>query len=656
MAKWPLLGAGRGPAGRRVLDWAVSGGGAPLVVSGSAGSGKSHLLAWWVTGGQHDPATTVHGLAPARGLTADAVAWELGRQLGYGPLSPGGLLERIRTDRRPLTLGFADLHRARPGCHEALVEPLLGFPHVRLLLETAGTGYVPDGAVVVDLDDPTFTDQAEFAAWYGEQAPAAPAFTANQVFPHPAAARLAATIPGPPARGDVAAVWWERLPEAARPALQTLAALRGPVPADVWELVHARLTGDPAPGEAVGAAVARLPRGTVHEVPPGGPLVEGADARIVDILKSEALTSAYARDHVLGHALAAGTAERLLRDAGFLVHGSAAAVAAALADPDTARAAPAVLAPLWRRAAPVLSAPGMSDPERAALLHCVALADAPPMAALLRPVAERHAWTAVWFDPGRSFTALGPGTGSSTGTVEGALLAADAIGRVHALDPATGAELHRVPSPAAVRPFALAALGDGLLLLDREQVLHLSPADTPAFGEAAYLHNPQGPSALAALPATGHLAVGDTAGRVHLWRSPAYDPEPLSRPLHNAPVSAVAVVRSARHDLTFCLSGGLDGTLRLWAAPDEPMQAPVERRDRVITALAAADTPSHGPVAVAAWSDGRASVWNLLDARVRPVPLPHRADALGLRPDGLLTATGPGGTYALGLHLDRLWA
>ncbi|MEU1617968.1 hypothetical protein ABZ479_11795 [Streptomyces sp. NPDC005722] len=645
----PALGAGRGPAGRRILEWATSGTKAPLAVTGSPGAGKSHLLAWFVAGAQRDPGTMVHGLAPARGLAVDAMSWELGRQLGYGPLSPEDLLGRILADPRPLTLGFADLHRARPGCREGLVNPLLDFPHVRMLLEAGDAGSVPDGAFVVDLDDPVLTDHAEFAAWYAGLVPAGAAFTADQVFPHPATARLATTVPGPPAEGPVTAVWWARLPEAARPALHTLAALRGPVPRDVWELLHAQLTGDPAAREAVAAAVERLPAGAPYEVPPGGPVVADLDQRIVDVLKSRALTSSFAREHVLGHAVAAGTADRLLRDAGFLVHGSATAVTAALSDPDTAAAAPAVLAPVWRRAAPVLTTPGLSDPERAAVLHAAALADAPQMAALLRPVAERHTWTAEWFRPGDSFTALGPGT------VEGELLAADPLGRLHALDPATGADLRRVPAPTEVRPLALAALGDGLLLLDRDQVLHAFPPGTVAFGAAAHRHNQDGPSALASVPASGLLAVGDAEGRVHLWRSPAYDPEPLSRLLHQAPVSTLAHVHSARHDLSFCLSGGLDGTLRLWATSDEPMPDPVERRDCVITALAAADTPAHGPVAVAAWADGRAGVWDLLGARVHPLPLLHRADAIALTPDGALTVTGPGGTYGLRLHFDRLW-
>lgn len=193
---------------------------------------------------------------------------------------------------------------------------------------------------MVDLDDPALTDRAEFAAWYAGLAPAGAAFTADQVFPHPATARLAATVPGPPAEGAVPAVWWVRLPEAARPALHTLAALHGPVPRDVWELLHAHLTGDPSASEAVAAAVERLPEGSGYEVPPGGPVAAGLDERIVDVLKSRALTSSYAREHVLGHAVAAGTADRLLRDAGFLVHGSATAVTAALSDPDTAAAAP----------------------------------------------------------------------------------------------------------------------------------------------------------------------------------------------------------------------------------------------------------------------------------------------------------------------------
>ncbi|NUQ99111.1 MAG: hypothetical protein HOY79_22005 [Streptomyces sp.] len=52
---------------------------------------------------------------PSASLFTDAFAWELGRQLGYGPLSPDRLLERLTADPRPPAALVPDLHLAGRG-------------------------------------------------------------------------------------------------------------------------------------------------------------------------------------------------------------------------------------------------------------------------------------------------------------------------------------------------------------------------------------------------------------------------------------------------------------------------------------------------------------------------------------------------------------
>lgn len=89
----------------------------------------------------------MHAVGFARGQTARTLAWQLGRQLGYGPTEPDELLGRLRADPRPVLLAVTDLHQAgrgpahlpsgRPGTVvDDLLAPLLGLPDLRLIIET----------------------------------------------------------------------------------------------------------------------------------------------------------------------------------------------------------------------------------------------------------------------------------------------------------------------------------------------------------------------------------------------------------------------------------------------------------------------------------------------------------------------------------------
>jgi hypothetical protein len=75
----------------------------------------------------------------------------------------------------------------------------------------------------------------------------------------------------------------------------------------------------------------------------------------------------------------------------------------------------------------------------------------------------------------------------------------------------------------------------------------------------------------------------------------------------------------------------------------------------VVTALAAADATAAGPLVAVAWSDGALHLWDLLNARMRPLVAPHRADTLALSPEGVLYAAGRTGTTALRLDLAGLF-
>ncbi|MER0481898.1 hypothetical protein ABR737_26790 [Streptomyces sp. Edi2] len=153
IATWPPLegvAAAHGPA---LLNWAADT--SPerprvCLVRGAKGSGKSQLLAWFLMGSAGHPRTVVHAAVLAEGLFTDAFAWELSRQLGYGPLSPARLLDRLAVDQRPLMLLVPDLHRsgrgpadrppARPATLvEDLLVPLLELPGTRALVEVGNS-------------------------------------------------------------------------------------------------------------------------------------------------------------------------------------------------------------------------------------------------------------------------------------------------------------------------------------------------------------------------------------------------------------------------------------------------------------------------------------------------------------------------------------
>ncbi|WP_407286455.1 hypothetical protein [Streptomyces sp. BP-8] len=576
LAQWPPLAADRSAAGQALIEWAAATGAARprlCLLRGGRASGKSHLLAWFLTGAASHPATTAHATVPTQGLITDAVAWEMGRQLGYGPVPPHRLLERVAADQRPLLLLLPDLHLAGRGPSDEpagnpqtivdeFVLPLLQFPHVRAVVETGETTLLADQEhQEVDLG----------------------------ALPFPGIERPADTP-------------------------LSFAALRAIIPAT-------------AAGRPIWSQAPRQSRERILDA-----AIDAGDGRAVS---------------------------SLLADPGFLLHGSAAAITAALRS--RATAAPAGLRTIWERAAPQLSSVEHDISERAALLHAASLGVSPSLSEYLRPLAEQHHWSATWAQHGQ------PTAAQVQLPQEGGLLVSDLLGRLHQHDSATGHRTGMLPAPAALRPSGIAASSaDALLILDETGSLHAVTADedglaATVFGHIASHHgqvslttDTHQPTAIGSCPHSSLVAIGDAYGAVHLWSLNEYRPMPQSCRLHTMPVTAVVCLQVPEEELTFVISAALDGSIRLWEASQAPMETPLDQRPALVTALAAATTPV-GPVVAAAWNDQEIHLWHLLSGTVCVLPLLYRCNSLTLTSTGQLTAGGPDGFHALRLDLDKLW-
>ncbi|MFC1400935.1 MULTISPECIES: hypothetical protein [Streptacidiphilus] len=586
VADWPAL---EGPSvllAPALLDWASRTDPAcPRVclVTGGRGSGKSHLLAWLLAGSHQHPATTVHATVPAQGHIAVTMAWEIGRQLGYGPTGPEELLARVEADPRPLRMIVPDLH-----------------------LSGRGSGDLPSAtpqAVVTDLLGPLLSLPGVRAAIEVDRAELLP----------PEFQPLVLALPpgGPPFRRRAF-------------ASASVAASTAAVPQDA---------APPAPGADWQAA------------------------------------SATARETALDLALRQGAASRLLMDPGYLAYGSPVAITAALAD--TRIAVPRSLRTVWASAGPALSSTELLDPERVAVLHTAAVAVDPRLAEFLRPRAEQHSWTARWSRPGLRTAGLALAEGAPT---EGALLAADLIGRLHRHDPADGSLTGRITTEPSLRPVHIAAVDpEHLITLDATGHLRLVPvsetgsagAQDPApAGLHAFVqeHNASvlargNPPVTAVAADRGTVVIADADGSFHLWQvgSRTAAAGHTHRP-HQVPVTALSCLAlpEVRDGLVLVFTGAGDGTVRLWdSASGRSMPEPIERRNALPTALASVNTPT-GPALAVAWSDRRLHLWRPTQGRMTPLPLVQHTDALALTPDGLLICGGNQGTVALELDLDAL--
>ncbi|MFD7642945.1 hypothetical protein ACFV4P_20060 [Kitasatospora sp. NPDC059795] len=544
----PPLRAGRRAAGAALLGW-LGDRRAPRLcrVSGSPGSGRTHLLAWLIAGGTAPDTPMerrINAFLPADGYGVRAAVWQLGQQLDVPARTPGDLLDRLAADPRRTVICVPELDLALDPVRlvAELLDPLLELPHVRLVVEatsdlvfTAATG-----PAELDLDDPRWTDRERWDAWCEREGldPAG--------YPNPGRA-LGAEPPRPPAFADLLAGVPLRpdggpdLPAAGTELLTALwaAAARtgdlGPLAADPLLYVLAEPVAVTAAleGAAPGTAPAALDAAW-----------RAAGPALIDT----------PQPGVRAHQLRA----RLL---GTDPADPAVAAAAAFAA-DRLGAAPGRWAARWARRHPgaAAAAPG-AGPYRGQWL----LADAGGAVHALSP-ADGTVVGRIAVPGPKPLRAL-------AATPGGSLVLLDAWGGLDLVAPGVASG----PTAPGLDPYAL-----------DEALARLRAA---ADGE---------PLVLAAAPGLPDEApaLGDSGGGVHWYQGGAV----LSEKLHTGPVTALAA-DAAAPGVPLLASGGLDGAVRLWGPGSEPMPEPADRRRCPVTALALGSGPS-GLLLAAAWSDG----------------------------------------------------
>ncbi|MFE7527919.1 hypothetical protein ACFU7Y_19715 [Kitasatospora sp. NPDC057542] len=525
------------------------------------------------------------------------MAWQLGRHLGYGALEPEPLLERIAVDPRPLRLLVTDLHLA--GCVPTHVAQAAPQPVITELVAPLLT--LPQVRAVVEVDDPRLLryDRA-LELSLPSRTPVKPSLAFGPVLP--------ADSP------------WVPRPRA--------------------ENVPPVLDGKPtAP-------------------PPAGP---GATEPVLPLFPAGAgwrAASSEVREGAIRLAYRSGIAYELLRDPGYLAYGPIPAITAAL----SGEAAPAELSAVWNAAGPALSSDGLHGPERASVVRLAALGHDVELAEAARPLTEGSRWNALWHRPGAAVPAVAPLPGSSHGA--GTVVTADSLGRCTERVLSDGSAVRRLPTQQPLVPTGLAALSpDFVLTLDDSGTLRstrlVDGSPLPATADRLMIHHNahaiDGSVAAASAIAAhqGQVAVGDTRGLVSLWSLTDHLAGPRTVRLHEVGVTAVACLTvEAGVTTTLVVSGGLDGTIRLWdSTSGEVMPGVVERRQAIPLALALADTDAAGPVLATAWSDLRLHIWHLRRARMISVPLLFSPTGMAISSDGVVIVTGPAGAAAVRIDL-----
>ncbi|WP_328958318.1 hypothetical protein [Kitasatospora purpeofusca] len=278
------------------------------------------------------------------------------------------LAEALSTAGRPVLLFLRDLDRSTDpdAVGAGVLARLLTVPNLRMIVEgDESTGSLFHGAAVLDLADPGWTDRDAFSAWYAQRRGASP-FDAEDVWPSPGSALLAATVTaaGPDGRrAGVPAAWWAGADDGVRHALGVLAGAVQPLTLAQWSAA--------AGAEAAVAAARVLPPDPAEDGTwwlPAGPLrdtVVTATTSVDRARLARALAGTVPRRPdrspdwtratsaelglVLRQAVAAGLAEEVLDDFGLLAHADPVAVTAVLADhPDSG------FAGAWTAAGPEL--------------------------------------------------------------------------------------------------------------------------------------------------------------------------------------------------------------------------------------------------------------------------------------------------------------
>ncbi|MET8625305.1 hypothetical protein ABZW30_16395 [Kitasatospora sp. NPDC004669] len=364
------------------------------------------------------------------------------------------------------------------------------------------------------------------------------------------------------------------------------------------------------------------------------------------------------RETAIRLAYRSGIVYELLCDPRYLAHGPVPAITAALSDD----AAPAELSGVWNAVGPALSSDDLYGPERASVVHLAALGRDAELAEAARPLAGGSRWNALWHRPGAAVSAVTLLPGSSNGA--GTIITADALGRCTERVLSDGSATRRLPAQEPFVPTGLTAISpDCLLTLEDSGTLRstrlVDGAPVPTASDRLMIHHNRhaidGSVAAASAIAAhrGQVAVGDVQGLVSLWSLTDHSAAPQAVRLHEVGVTAVACL-TVQADVTTILvvSGGLDGTVRLWdSTSGEAMPGAVERRQAIPLALTLSDTDAVGPVLATAWSDLRLHIWHLRRAQMIAVPLLFSPMALAISSDGVVIVAGPDGVAAVQIDL-----
>ncbi|WP_026341621.1 hypothetical protein [Actinomadura atramentaria] len=164
---------------------------------------------------------------------------------------------------------------------------------------------------------------------------------------------------------------------------------------------------------------------------------------------------------------------------------------------------------------------------------------------------------------------------------------------------------------------------------------------SPRIGDGSVLAVPPGTTALGSDRAGTLVVMGDRDGVLHA-RRPRSDAPAERCAAHQGRVTAVACV-SAGGDARVVLSGGADGTVRLWHVGGGLLDEPPARRGTAVAAVAAVVLPD-GPLFAAAWVDGVVWAWHAAGEEMSlfPLGLPVRALALDADERGAVLYVGTG--------------